>query len=405
MSQTKQLTYWWRDAIIYQVWPASFQDSNNDGLGDLPGLISRLDHIQSLGINTIWLSPHYKSPRIDEGYDVSDYTAIHEPFGTMQDMDQLIQQTKQRGIRLILDLVINHCSEQHKWFQESRSSKDNPKRDWFIWRPAKHDSTGKRLPPNNWRNNFNGSAWTWDEKTQEYYLHLFCPEQPDFNWTNEETRQAIYQDAMIFWLDKGIDGFRVDTVNMYSKPMDFPDAPITDPTNEYQPAHALYCNGPGMHKYLREMGAILSRYDAMTVGELPCTPDVQQVLSYVRASDPMLSMVFDFDVVDVDSGEGQRFYLKEWQLPLLKTAVMKAQKFIHNTDAWTTTFCENHDQPRSISRYCPEAVTEEDRIRAGKLLALWQCSLTGTQFIYQGQEIGMTNCEGQKLGQGLEEVA
>ena len=264
---------WWKDAIIYQIYPASFQDSNNDGIGDLRGIQSRLDYIKSIGVNTIWICPMYKSPQIDMGYDISDYKAVHEPYGTVQDMEDLIAATHDRGMRIILDLVVNHTSDQHAWFQESKSSKSNPKRDWYIWRPAKYTSTGERKPPNNWRSNFGGPAWTWDEATGEYYLHLFAPEQPDLNWENEDTRKQIYEDGMLFWLEKGCDGFRVDTVNMYSKPPGLPDAPITEPEREDQSAGLTYCNGPNMNKYLSEMNAILSRYDAMTVGECPNTPD------------------------------------------------------------------------------------------------------------------------------------
>jgi alpha-glucosidase len=235
----------------------------------------------------------YDSPQVDMGYDISDYEAVYPPYGTIQDMELLISETHRRGLRIILDLVINHTSDQHMWFQESRSSKTNPKRDWYIWRPARY-ANGVRKPPNNWRSNFGGSVWQWDEHTQEYYLHLFCPEQPDLNWENEETRRAIYKSAMTFWLDKGVDGFRVDTVNMYSKGISMADAPITDPSSEWQFAGYQYCNGPRMHEFLREMNDILVRYDAMTVGECPHTPDPAHVLRYVSSSQKQLNMVFQF---------------------------------------------------------------------------------------------------------------
>ncbi|KDN47549.1 glycoside hydrolase family 13 protein [Tilletiaria anomala UBC 951] len=386
-------TWWEREAIVYQVWPASFADSNNDGFGDIPGIISKLDHINSLGANTLWVSPHYASPRIDEGYDISDYKAVYPPFGTMEDTERLIRECHQRGLKIIFDLVINHTSDQHAWFKASRSSKSNPKRDWYIWRPAKYDDKGNMLPPNNWRSYFNESAWTWDEHTQEYYLHLFCKEQPDLNWTCEDARKQIYQDAIIFWLEKGINGFRVDTVNMYSKPMDFPDAEVTDSDNPYQPAHSLFCNGPEMPKYLREISAIFDKYDAMTVGELPSTPDFKQVLRYIDPNDPQLSMVFSFDHVSLDRGEGQHFYLRSWKLPELKNAIAHMQTFVRNSSppAIAATYLENHDQPRSISRFCPAAQTPEETKRAGKMLAMFQTAMSGAQFIYQGQEIGMTN--------------
>ncbi|SPO27217.1 probable maltase [Ustilago trichophora] len=382
-------TFWFRDAIVYQIWPASFRDSNNDGMGDIQGIISSLDYIKSLGVNTIWLSPMYDSPQIDMGYDISDYESVYPPYGTVADMDQLIQQCHTRGIKLILDLVINHTSDQHAWFKESRKSKQSPKRDWYIWRPAKYDADGNRKPPNNWRSNFNQPAWTWDEGSQEYYLHLFCPEQPDVNWTNQECRKAIYKSAMEFWLEKGVNGFRVDTVNMYSKPMDFPDAPIVDQGAETQPAGMLYCNGPMMHTYLKEMGAILQRYDAMTVGELPNTPKTSDVVRYVSAAENELSEVFQFDIVDLGRNPVDFMKLDGFKLPQMKRVVEKWQRFIEGNDAWTTVFIENHDVARSISRYASDAPQHVGD--SGKLLALMNLCLTGTVYIYQGQEIGMTN--------------
>lgn len=386
---SRSRTFWFRDAIVYQVWPASFCDSNDDGVGDIQGIISRLDYIKSLGVNTIWLSPMYDSPQVDMGYDISDYQSVYPPYGTVADMDELIKRCHDRGLKLILDLVINHTSDQHAWFKESRKSKQSPKRDWYIWRPAKYDADGNRKPPNNWRSNFNQPAWTWDEATQEYYLHLFCPEQPDVNWTNQECRKAIYKSAMEFWLDKGVNGFRVDTVNMYSKPMDFPDAPIIDPGAETQPAGMLYCNGPMMHTYLKEMGAILERYDAMTVGELPNTPKTADVIRYVSAAENELSQVFQFDLVDLGRNKIDFMVLNKFELPELKRIVNKWQRFTEGSDAWTTVFIENHDVARSISRYAsdkPEYITD-----SGKLLALMNMSLTGTVYVYQGEEIGMVN--------------
>lgn len=289
---------WWKDGVVYQIYPASFKDSNGDGIGDIPGITQSLDYIQSLGVNIIWVCPMYDSPQVDMGYDISDYEKVYAPYGTVADMEELIQQCHARGMRILLDLVINHTSDQHKWFKESRSSKDNPKRDWYIWRPAKVDAQGKRQPPNNWRSNFGGSVWEWDEHTQEYYLHLFCPEQPDLNWENEETRKAIYATSMTFWLEKGVDGFRIDTVNMYSKTPDYRDAPITDPDAEWQTAGSIYCNGPRMQEFLSEMNAILARYDAMSVGECPHTPDMARVIKYVSAKEKQLDMVSIYSRAD-----------------------------------------------------------------------------------------------------------
>ncbi|GAM86435.1 hypothetical protein ANO11243_044490 [Dothideomycetidae sp. 11243] len=383
---------WWKTATVYQIYPASFKDSNGDGIGDLNGILSELDYIKSIGVDAIWVCPMYDSPQVDMGYDISDYEKVYPPYGTVADMERLISACHQRGIRILLDLVINHTSDQHRWFQESRSSISNPKRDWYIWRPAKYDSDGTRKPPNNWRSFFGGSAWQWDEHTQEYYLHLFCAEQPDLNWENEEMRHALYQSSMRFWLDKGVDGFRVDTVNMYSKVPGLPDTPVTDPNQEWQLAADLFCNGPRMHEFLGEMNAILSEYGAMTVGELPFTKTVEKVLKYVSAEARQLSMTFQFDVVDTGFGTDLKYDTtpRAWKLPEFKDAVFSTQRLITGTDAWTTAFLENHDQARSISRF-GSCATEELRSRSGKMLALLLASLSGTLFVYQGQEIGMTN--------------
>ncbi|KAM0814160.1 putative Glycosyl hydrolase family 13 catalytic domain-containing protein [Seiridium cardinale] len=382
---------WWKEGVVYQVYPASFMDSNGDGLGDIRGIISKLDYIKSLGATTVWVCPHYDSPQVDLGYDISDYESVFPPYGTLKDMEHLIQGCHSRGLKIIVDLVINHTSEQHKWFKESRSSKTDAKRDWYIWRPAKYDANGNRAPPNNWRSNFSTNAWTWDEATQEYYLHLFCPEQPDLNWENQETRKAIYASAIEFWLKRGVDGFRADTVNMYSKPAGLPDAPVLNPNAEHQAASSLYCNGPRMTEFLSEMHEVMAPYDTMTVGECPCTPDRSRVLQYVSASAKQLDMVFQFDVVDVGQGSETKYDTTpfNWKLPQLKRAINNSQSLIVDTDAWTTSFMENHDQARSVSRFASDAV--EFRVRSGKMLAMLNTTLSGTLFVYQGQEIGMVN--------------
>ncbi|KAK1965792.1 alpha amylase [Colletotrichum sublineola] len=381
---------WWKDGVIYQIYPASFKDANGDGLGDVPGIISKVDYLKELGVDIVWVSPMYASPQIDMGYDISDYQDVHRPYGTVRDMEVLIEECHKRGMKLILDLVVNHTSDQHKWFQESRSSKENPKRNWYIWKPPRYAEDGTRLPPTNWRSHFSGSTWEWDEATGEYYLHLFAKEQPDLNWENEETREAIYDNAMRFWLDKGVDGFRIDTVNMYSKGVEFKDAPIMNKNTYEQPAYMIYCNGPRIHEFLREMNAkVLNHYDTVTVGELPHTPDPQHVLKYISASDRQLDMVFQFDIVDLGQGIGYKYQTREWKLPELKRIVAKWQQFIEGTDGWTTAFCENHDQGRSVSRYGNDS--PQWRETSAKMLALMMCSQTGTLFVYQGQEIGMTN--------------
>ncbi|OAR01439.1 hypothetical protein LLEC1_04035 [Akanthomyces lecanii] len=383
---------WWKQASVYQIYPASFCDSNGDGIGDIPGITSKLDYIASLGVDAIWVCPMYDSPQIDMGYDIANYEDVYRPYGTVQDMETLIRETHARGMRIMLDLVINHTSDQHAWFKESRASKDSPKRDWYIWKPAKYSDAGERLPPNNWRGNFGGgSAWEWDEATEEYYLHLFATEQPDLNWENPVTRRAIYASAMEFWLDRGVDGFRVDTVNMYSKHQDYPDAPVVDPRTPFQPAGSVYCNGPRMHEFLSEMNAILSRYGAVTVGELPCTPDMAKVIKYVSAGEKQLDMVFQFDLVDIGFGTTHKFDTtpRNWTLPDVKAAIERTQSIIRGTDAWTTAFIENHDQARSVSRFTDDSA--EFRVAGAKLLALMQSCLSGTQYIYQGQEIGSVN--------------
>ena len=382
---------WWKDAIVYQVYPASFKDSDGDGVGDLQGLISKLDYLQDLGINTVWLSPMYKSPQIDMGYDISDFEDVHAPFGTMSDMKELISGLHDRGIRLILDLVINHTSDQHAWFKESRSSKTNPKRNWYHWKPPRYDEAGNRQPPNNWRASFGGSVWQWDEATEEYYLHYFCPEQPDLNWENPETRRAIYQSAIKTWLDLGVDGFRVDTVNKYSKPTQYLDAKITDPENRWQYAYPLFCNGPRMHEYLKEMNreALAPYGEIMTVGELPCTPDHSEILRYVSAKEGELNMVFHFDMIYLGMGTVRKYLPQPFTLLEVKDKLSTWQRFVQDKDAWTTVFAENHDSARSISRFASDK--PEHRVDSAKLLALMLVTLTGTLFIYQGQEIGMTN--------------
>lgn len=336
-------------------------------------------------------------------YDISDYEGVYPPFGTVADMDTLIQETHARGMKILLDLVINHSSNQHKWFKESRSSKSNPKRDWYIWRPAKYDGNGKRMPPNNWRSCFSQPACrpqdhlpssatqltvpgTWDDHTQEYYLHLFCPEQPDLNWENPTTRKAIHASAIEFWLKKGVDGFRVDTVNMYSKG-ELKDAPVTDPNHDHQPAGDIFCNGPRMHEFLREMhNDVLKKYgDVMMVGELPCTHDQDHVLRYVSSDDPQLSCVFQFTIVDLGTGGPGGKGKYDWYpytLSHFKSLNKQLQQFTAGTKGWGTAFLENHDQGRSVSRFASDA--PEYRVYSAKMLATMLATMTGTLFLYQG---------------------
>ncbi|KAF2464715.1 alpha-glucosidase-like protein maltase [Lindgomyces ingoldianus] len=389
---------WWKEATFYQIYPASFKDSDGDGWGDIPGILSKINYLSSLGIDVVWLSPMFDSPQIDMGYDVSNYEATYAPYGTVEDVERLIEACHVHGMKIILDLVVNHTSDQHDWFKESRSSKSNPKRDWYFWRPARHDEQGNPLPPTNWRGYFAGGTWTWDEHTQEYYLHLYDTSQPDLNWENEECRKAIYNSAIRFWLDKGIDGFRVDTVNKYSKHVDFPDAPVTDSNAFIQPAAQFWCNGPRIHEFIKEMNTtVLSEYTTydgqplVTVGELSLTPDPEDVLRYVSAREKELDMVFQFDVTHLGQGNGfqDKYDFARWKLPEMKRIVEKWQAFIEGTDGWTTVFIENHDNGRSVSRFGNDA--PEWREKSAKMLALCFLTQTGTLFLYQGQEIGMIN--------------
>lgn len=384
---------WWKDSTFYQVYPASFKDSNGDGWGDLPGLISEVDYLHDLGVDCIWVSPIFESPQKDMGYDVSDYQKIYEPYGSIEDVDTLVREAHQRGMKVILDLVINHTSMEHPWFKESRSSRTNPKRDWYIWKPARYDENGVRHPPTNWRGYFACSTWTWDEHTQEYYLHLYATDQPDLNWENEACREAIYENTMTFWLDRGVDGFRIDTVNKYSKRQDYVDAPITVPGQTSQPAPEMWCNGPRIHEFIHEMNRkVLAPYNAVSVGELSNTPHPSQVIPYVSEAAQELDMVFEFSVIRLGTGNimGGKYIYQPFPLSRLKSLTETWQKFVDGTDSWTTAFCENHDNARVVSRF-GDTSTPELWEQSAKTIALWQATLTGTLFIYQGQEIGMTN--------------
>lgn len=376
---------WWKDGTAYQIWPASYKDSNSDGYGDIPGIISTLDHLKGLGIDIIWLSPMYDSPQHDMGYDIANYEAVWPKFGTMVDMDKLIEKIHSLGMRLLLDLVVNHTSDEHAWFQESKLSKDNPYSDWYIWRDPKHDAEGKRQPPNNWKSFFGGSAWEYVSERDQYYLHLFLKQQPDLNWENEATRKGIYKSAIEFWLDKGIDGFRVDTVNLYSKDPTFPDLPAGAST-------VSQCiNGPRMHEFLQEQRReVLDKYgDVVLVGELGGT-DVEEILNYISSNRRELDMIFDFDILEV-GGKFEVEAHERWKhkLPEFKEAILKVQNFLRREDAWATVFAENHDQGRSLSRFA----TDEPKYRekAAKMMAILLGTLSGTLFLYQGQEIGMVN--------------
>jgi oligo-1,6-glucosidase len=366
---------WWKEAIVYQVYPRSFKDSNGDGIGDLRGITSKLDYIQGLGINVIWLSPHYDSPNADNGYDIRNYRKVMAQFGTMTDFDELLNGVKQRNMKLILDLVVNHSSDEHAWFVESRKSKDNLYRDYYIWRPSKDGHE-----PNNWVSFFSGSAWKLDPATKEYYLHLFAEKQPDLNWENPKVRQEVYE-LMTFWLDKGVDGFRMDVIPFISKREGLPDLP---PRYLTRPQY-FYAMGPHLHEYLQEMNReVLSKYDVMTVGEaFGVTLDQTPTLVDERRNE--LNMIFNFDVVRLNR-DGRQW--RNWSLPEMK-AIYTAQDKALDVHSWNTVFLSNHDNPRVVSSFGDDSPAF--RVTSAKLLATMLLTLKGTPFIYQGDELGMTN--------------
>ncbi|KAJ2933230.1 hypothetical protein H1R20_g3817, partial [Candolleomyces eurysporus] len=385
---------WWKTAVIYQIYPISFFDSNGDGIGDLNGIASKLDYLKDLGVDVLWLSPIYRSPLADMGYDISDYQNIDPRYGTLEDWDNLLKGVHERGMKLMMDLVVNHSSDEHDWFIQSRSDKLNPKRDWYIWRPPRYDPSGRRQPPNNWKAVFQGSAWEYDEKTSEYYLHLYLTKQPDLNWDNVEVRDAVWK-LMKFWLDRGCDGFRMDVINIISKAEGLPDAPVTVPEEPYQHASIHFANGPRVHEYLREMNEkVLSKYDLITVGETPFTHDTEELAAYVLPKNKELNMVFQFELMDIDSPlEGEDvvpLIYKPWKLSDLKNIVRRWQTFKRDEGFWNTVFTENHDHARSVSRFGDDS-TDEWRAISAKMLALLQVTQGGTQFIFQGQELGLKN--------------
>ena len=372
--------HWWKESVIYQIYPRSFMDSNGDGIGDIPGIITKLDYLKELGVDVIWLSPVYKSPNDDNGYDISDYREIMDDFGTMKDWELLLKEMHDRGMKLIMDLVVNHSSDEHHWFAESRKSKDNHYRDYYIWRPGKDGEE-----PNNWQSTFSGSAWEYDENTEEYFLHIFSKKQPDLNWENRQLRQEVY-DMMKFWLDKGIDGFRMDVINFISKVEGLPDAPNPD-GKKYVSGSRYFMNGPKIHDYLQEMySEALADYNVMTVGEMPGV-NVEQAKLYTDESRNEVNMVFQFEHVDLDSGPGGKWDLKPLKLTDLKNNFTKWQTGLEEI-GWNSLYLNNHDQPRMVSRFGDD---QQYRVESAKMLATFLHMLKGTPYIYQGEEIGMTN--------------
>ena len=370
--------HWWKEAVVYQVYPRSFQDSNGGGIGDLPGITMRLDYLRDLGVDVLWLSPHYDSPNADNGYDIRDYRKVMTEFGTMQDFNDLLAGVKARGMRMIVDLVVNHTSDEHAWFVESRKSKDNPYRNYYLWRPGKVGPHGEMLPPNNFTSAFSGSAWTLDPLTNEYYLHLFAEKQPDLNWDNPKVRDEVY-DLMRFWLDKGVDGFRMDVIPFISKDAAFPD--VLPGQSQVQ----INANGPHLHEYLHEMNdRVLSHYDCMAVGEAHgISIEEMPLLGDERRHE--LDMIFNFDTVRLNR-DGRDW--RQWSLPELK-AIYTRQDRALGTHSWNTIFLANHDNPRLVSAFGDDSL--EFRIPSAKLLATMLLTLKGIAYLYQGDELGMTN--------------
>ena len=370
---------WWKESIVYQIYPRSFKDSNGDGIGDLNGITEKMEYLEKLGVNVVWLSPVYQSPNDDNGYDISDYRAIMTEFGTMEDFERMLAKAHEHGIKIVMDLVVNHTSDEHPWFIESRKSKDNPYRDYYIWRDGKD---GKE--PNNWGSCFSGPAWDYDEETDMYYLHLFSKKQPDLNWDNPKVREEVF-DMMNWWLEKGVDGFRMDVISLISKQPDLPDGKpgINGYASFNEPA-----NGPHVHEYLQEMREkVLNNADTITVGECSGVT-LEEAKKYARSDEKELNMVFQFEHMDVDADADNKWTDKKMDLREMKAVLTKWQKGLEDI-AWNSLFWENHDQPRSVSRYADDSAKYHDV--SAKMLATCIHMMQGTPYVYQGEELGMTN--------------
>ncbi|WP_149507411.1 alpha,alpha-phosphotrehalase [Escherichia albertii] len=367
------LPHWWQNGVIYQIYPKSFQDTTGSGTGDLRGVIQRLDYLQKLGVDAIWLTPFYVSPQVDNGYDVANYTAIDPTYGTLDDFDELVTQAKSRGIRVILDMVFNHTSTQHAWFHEALK-KESPYRQFYIWRDGEPG-----IPPNNWRSKFGGNAWRWHAESGQYYLHLFAPEQADLNWENPEVRAELKK-VCEFWADRGVDGLRLDVVNLISKDQNFPNDLDGD-------GRRFYTDGPRVHEFLHEMNRdVFTPRGLMTVGEMSST-SLEHCQRYAALTGSELSMTFNFHHLKVDYPDGEKWTLAKPDFVALKTLFRYWQQGMHNI-AWNALFWCNHDQPRIVSRFGDE---DQYREPAAKMLAMVLHGMQGTPYIYQGEEIGMTN--------------
>ena len=377
---------WWKESVVYQIYPKSFKDSNGDGIGDIRGIIQKLDYLKELGVNVLWISPMLESPQDDNGYDISDYRRIYKEYGTMEDYEELLLEAHKRDIRILMDLVVNHTSDEHNWFIESRKSKANPYRDYYIW---KDPVNGKE--PNNWGGAFGGSAWEYDPQTQMYYMHLFSKKQPDLNWENEKVRQEVY-DMMKFWCDKGIDGFRMDVISMISKDQSFPDGEMN---NSLYGDFGPYCvHGPRIHEFLQEMNReVLSKYDIMTVGETSGVT-IEEAQKYAGEARNELNMVFQFEHVENGSGDYGKWTTEKYDFKEFKRIMIKWQEELQGK-AWNSLFLGNHDQPRSVSRFGND--NPAYRETSAKMLATCLHMMQGTPYVYQGEELGMTNVYFDKL--------
>ncbi|KAG2072103.1 glycoside hydrolase family 13 protein [Suillus decipiens] len=369
---------WWKSATVYQIFPASFLDANGDGTGDLAGIIAKLDYLKDLGVDVIWLSPIYRSPLVDMGYDISDYEDIDSRFGTLEEWDFLLEGVHRRGMKLMY----------HAWFTASKSSRNDLKRDWYIWRSGKVVD-GEELPPNNWKSLYQGFAWECNPATGEYYLHLFASKQPDLNWDNPIVRSAVW-DVMRFWVRRGCDGFRMDVINFISKTDGLPDAPLVDHTQYCQPASMYFANGPQAHKYIKQMHSeVLCYHDLIMVGKTPFTQVASELAAYVLPQNRELNMVFDFGLMDIDSPSESSLLRKPWTLAELKAIVDRLQRFMRDDGFWNTVFIENHDNARSVSRFGNDSA--QWRAISAKMLAIFEITQTGTLYVYQGQELGLKN--------------
>ncbi|MGG4167031.1 alpha,alpha-phosphotrehalase [Rossellomorea vietnamensis] len=371
---------WWKKSVVYQIYPKSFYDTSGNGVGDIKGITAKLDYLKELGIDVVWITPIYKSPQNDNGYDISDYFNIHEEYGTMEDFDELLEEAHSRGIKIIMDIVINHTSTENQWFIESRKSKDNEYRDFYIWKDGKEDGS----EPTNWQSKFGGNAWQYDEETDQYYLHLFDVTQADLNWENDEVRKKLY-DMMHFWLKKGVDGFRLDVINLISKDQDFPD---DDGSVAPGDGRKFYTDGPKVHDYMQEMNKeVFSQYDIMTVGEMSSTT-IDNCIKYSNPERNELSMTFNFHHLKVDYPNGEKWSVADFDFLKLKEILSTWQQEMHQGSGWNALFWCNHDQPRIVSRYGDDG---EYRTESAKMLATTIHMMQGTPYIYQGEEFGMTN--------------